>query len=762
MSISFGKASRTGIVERLRMNQTSELQRKVLELEESERRWRSAEKALEETNQTFRALVDASPVAIIVIDPDDRVLLWNPAAVQMFQWREEELLGRPNPLCPGESRGEFTLVCEKVMRGEVITGVELLIPRKDGTSLDVSLSTAPLRDGQGALTGIVLMLSDSAERKRAEEALRSSEEKFSKIFRFGPDWITISHLVDGRYVDVNDAFLRATGYTREEVLGHTSIELGIWVDPFERSEMVRTLQEKGASRNQEVRFRMKSGEIRTMLRSAEIIELAGRYCIIAVTRDITERKWAEDALRLSEEKFSKAFRRNPDWITISRLADGRYVDVNDAFLRMTGYGREEVLGRTSLELGIWVNPLERSEMVRALREKGEMANQEVRFRMKSGEIRTMFRSAEIIELGQQQHLIAITRDITVHKREEEALRLEVTSLKQHLLSDRLAHEEVFASIITRSTAMRSIFRYLEVVAATQQPLAITGETGVGKELIARAIHDISGRRGAYVTVNVAGLDDAVFSDSLFGHKKGAYTGADQAREGLVAQAAEGTLFLDEIGDLKESSQVKLLRLLQEQTYYPLGSDVPKTSSARILCATNQNMERLMSEGRFRGDLYYRLIAHHVHIPPLRDRKEDIPLLLDYFLDKAARTLGKKRPTPPPELITLLSAYDFPGNVRELEALVTDAVATHRSGVLSMNRFKEALGRDLRSGQQSSAAESAPFDITARFPTMKEAEEYLIKEALRRSHGNQRIAASFLGITSQALNKRLRRSERPFA
>lgn len=713
--------------------------------------------ALREMNRTLAAVIQAPPVSIIVMDLQHRVLLWNRASATMFGWREDEVMGSPNPLCPMEGNEAFTQVCQRVMKGEDISGIDLAVGRKDGSPADVSLSTAALRDDQGALTGIVLIFSDVAERKAAERAMRLSEEKFSRIFHCSPDWITISHLVNGRYLDVNETFLRMTGYLRDEVIGRTSLELGIWVDPLERSDMVRVLQDRGKIHNKEVRFRMKSGEIRTMLRSAEVIELEGRYCVIAVTHDITERKMAEDALRLSEEKFARAFRFNPDWITISHLADGRYVDINEAFLKMTGYARDEVVGHTSLELGVWLDPEERREMVRMLQDRGEVSGREVRFRMKSGEVRTMRRSAEAIQIGGRQCVIAVTRDITADKREEEALRTEVSSLKQHLLADRLAHEDAFSDIITRSEKMRAIFRYTEVISPSQQPVLITGETGVGKELIARVIHTLSGSAGSYVTVNVAGLDDAVFSDTLFGHKRGAYTGADHSREGLVAQAAGGTLFLDEIGDLRESSQVKLLRLLQEQTYYPLGSDIPTRSSARIVVATNRDLEREMSEGRFRRDLYYRLIAHHIHVPPLRERKEDIPLLLDHFLAEAAQALHKRKPTPPPELITFLSAYDFPGNIRELKALVTDAVAMHRSGVLSMQRFRDVIGRDLRPIHPS-PAEGAPFDLAGRFPTLREAEEYLIKEALRRSHGNQRIAASFLGITSQALNKRLRRAD----
>jgi len=152
---------------------------------------------------------------------------------------------------------------------------------------------------------------------------------------------------------------------------------------------------------------------------------------------------------------------------------------------------------------------------------------------------------------------------------------------------------------------------------------ITGETGVGKELVAKALYRLSGRKGEFVPVNVAGLDDNVFADTLFGHRKGAFTGADQARSGLVEQATGGTLFLDEIGDLSAASQVKLLRLLQDGEYFPLGSDVAKRSDARVVVATNQDLQHLQDPGRFRKDLYYRLCAHHVHIPPLRERCEDL-------------------------------------------------------------------------------------------------------------------------------------------
>ncbi|MBJ6723269.1 sigma 54-interacting transcriptional regulator [Geomesophilobacter sediminis] len=322
-----------------------------------------------------------------------------------------------------------------------------------------------------------------------------------------------------------------------------------------------------------------------------------------------------------------------------------------------------------------------------------------------------------------------------------------------------AIKKAFSPILTQSPKLRGIFEYLTAVAGTGQPVLVTGETGVGKELVARSLHDASGRCGPFVAVNVAGLDDHMFSDALFGHGKGAFTGADQSRDGLVARAAEGTLFLDEIGDLSLQSQIKLLRLLQEGEYYPLGTDRPRKSSARVVVATNCDLSHKMGAGLFRKDLYYRLNAHHASIPPLRERLEDLPLLVDFFLDQAAQILERPRPAHPPELIDYLKSYDFPGNVRQLKAMLFDAVARHRRGVLSLSSFRQMIGA------RRGSAVKEPLEYLrrlgdekfgARMPTLKEAEEALIAHALEAAGGNQGIAASYLGITRQALNKRLAR------
>ena len=330
-------------------------------------------------------------------------------------------------------------------------------------------------------------------------------------------------------------------------------------------------------------------------------------------------------------------------------------------------------------------------------------------------------------------------------------------MSSRMLSGELKYPAAFAGIVTTDRAMHAIFAYIEAVALSTEPLLIMGESGVGKELIAKAAHTLSGCSGRLVSVNVAGLDDVVFADTLFGHMRGAFTGADQPRRGMIEEATDGTLFLDEIGDLSIASQVKLLRLLQEGEYFPLGSDRPKRLKARVVVATHQNLSLKQENGSFRRDLYYRLCTHMVHVPPLRERKGDLPPLLDHFLEEAARSLGKKRPTPPRELLQLLATYSFPGNIRELKALVYDAVSVHRDRVLSMDTFMKTIIRP--ETKQNLPAVGQPeknlFAALERLPTFGEAAGLLVEEAMSRAHGNQTIAARLLGISQPALSKRLK-------
>lgn len=327
-------------------------------------------------------------------------------------------------------------------------------------------------------------------------------------------------------------------------------------------------------------------------------------------------------------------------------------------------------------------------------------------------------------------------------------------LKDYLLADTLGNPDAFAGIVTESKKMRGIFQYIEAIASSRLPVLITGETGVGKELLARAVHEVSGVSGPFISLNAAGLDDFMFSDTLFGHKKGAFTGADGKRDGLIAAAAGGTLFLDEIGDLNHASQIKLLRLLQEREYYRLGSDLLLKSDARIVAASNMDFTALRAAGTFRNDLYFRLCAHEFRVPPLRERLEDLEVLVDYFVRQVAAEQEKGVPRVPPAVIAALRQCSFPGNVRELYNMVHHAVTLNDGAPLSVADFPGVAPAPARVPQPVDCGNPL-FALFGKFPTVLQVEEYLIAEAMKITSGNQTQAAELLGVTRPTLNKRLK-------
>ncbi|MFO7883827.1 MAG: sigma-54 dependent transcriptional regulator [Desulfobacteraceae bacterium] len=389
------------------------------------------------------------------------------------------------------------------------------------------------------------------------------------------------------------------------------------------------------------------------------------------------------------------------------------------------------------------------------------------------------------------------------------MRQEIDHLSTSLLEKKQQRPAAFNHIITRNAHMASIFRYIESIAPTCQPLFITGETGTGKDLVARAVHDLGRNKENFVKINTAGLDDNMFSDTLFGHAKGAYTGADALRRGLVEQAAGGTLFLDEIGDLSLASQIKLLDLIQDRSYMRIGEDKIRYTDTRIIAATNLAVQNLKNTDRFRKDLYFRLMTHHVHLPALRKRIDDIEILLHHFVKKACKEIGKPIPDVPDKTISVLKHHSFPGNVRELESMVFDAVAVSKTGMLDIEPFYRHMtvfqennydpdpaskGRKIEEGRKIESngirgREIESSDIEGReiedrvvegrevekskikrdenekgefesdkinaseifagidsLPTLKTTSKLLVKEALRRTQGNQSEAAKILGIS----------------
>ena len=445
----------------------------------------------------------------------------------------------------------------------------------------------------------------------------------------------------------------------------------------------------------------------------------------------------------------------------------KVLQCNKAVAKTLGYTKAEIVEHSIFKLYHQDYLEGAKELFRVITEIGEIhdADQTLR-KSDGGKIDVSLNVTSVHdENGNPTSVRFDWRDITRRLAEVGDLRSENRQLKEHLSSNKLEHPEVFFDVVTQDPAMYSIFRRVELVAVTGQPVLITGETGVGKEKIAAAIHQLSGREGEFVKVDIGDVDGQLLPDALFGHTKGAFTGADVPRMGLIEQASGGTLFLDEIGELSMESQHRFLRFLQEGQYHPLGRDEEKMGDVRTVAATNRTLEFLKTGGSFRQDLYFRLRTHHIHLPALRERKEDIPLLVSHFLKQSAEALGKKVPTPPPELFTLLETYHFPGNIRELESMVHDAVSRHEGGVLSTASFREEIEEqtsDSRGHTAAGVGEVGFAEAVANaqvLPSLKEVEPLVIAEALKRADGNQTIAARLLGMSTQALNKRLSRARK---
>jgi DNA-binding NtrC family response regulator len=318
------------------------------------------------------------------------------------------------------------------------------------------------------------------------------------------------------------------------------------------------------------------------------------------------------------------------------------------------------------------------------------------------------------------------------------------------LREQLDQRYQLDNIIGRSPAMREIFHTVERVAPTRATVLIAGESGVGKDMIARAIHQHSPRKNhPFVKINCTALPENLMESELFGYEKGAFTGANTSKPGKFEQADKGTTFLDEIGDVPPNIQVKLLRILQERQFERLGSNVTRSVDVRVVAATNVDLRAALEQGRFREDLYYRLNVVPINVPPLRERKEDIPFLAMYFARKLAPDLGSVVKEISPAAMDRLVAHPWPGNVRELENTI------ERSLVLASGEVLE--GADVRIEAPRTNAIVTSAQQTPLLPvgeTLEHWEQMMIREALRRANGNKSQAARALGLTRNALRYRL--------
>ena len=325
--------------------------------------------------------------------------------------------------------------------------------------------------------------------------------------------------------------------------------------------------------------------------------------------------------------------------------------------------------------------------------------------------------------------------------------IEQRELRQEnvLLKRALGTTHQFANIVGRSDKMLAVFKLIEQIARTDSTVLITGESGTGKEWVARAIHFYSLRRDRpFVPLNCGALPDTLLESELFGHMKGAFTGANLNKKGLIESAEKGTLFLDEIGEMNPLMQVKLLRVLQERKFRRLGGVEELETSMRVIAATNQDLPKMVADGRFREDLFYRINVIPIHLPPLRDRGEDVPLLAEYFLTKYREQMGKDIRGIAQESVDLLDAYEWPGNIRELENVIERAVALEKTQVILPESLPDHLVRRVPRGPAAAGVlPESGFNLEAHVEGLEK--EY-ITQALSRAGGVQVRAAELLGMS----------------
>jgi two-component system, NtrC family, response regulator AtoC len=353
----------------------------------------------------------------------------------------------------------------------------------------------------------------------------------------------------------------------------------------------------------------------------------------------------------------------------------------------------------------------------------------------------------------------ITKPLNLEKLDiviKRALKSRQTEAEVEKLQERLDRKFSFESIVGTSPAIAAVIEKVKLVAPSRASVLIDGETGTGKELIAQAIHQNSDRsRGPFIAVHCAALATNLLESELFGHEKGAFTGAIEKRIGRFEGADGGTLFLDEIGEIDSQIQVKLLRFLETHTIERLGSMKPVQLDIRLVVATNRNLEDMVKKGTFREDLFYRLNVVRIHTPPLRERASDIPVLLDYYMKLFSKENGLPTPEVDPDVVSTLQTYSWPGNIRELRNFAENMVVMRRGGRITRYDIDPRFFGGAASGNAESSSAGGAAGLSATSPlSVGENEKRLIRNALAESRGNRTKAATLLGISRRTLHRKL--------
>ena len=721
----------------------------------------------------FRTLLDQSNDAIAVIDPKTlRFLDANEKSYAGLGYSREELLSMT--VYDIDPKADESLVAwvRNQLRESGFAMMETVHRRKDGTTFPVE---ANLRLVQLDRAYVVSISRDITERKRTEERLR----EFERVVESLEEMIVVVNR-EYRFVLANRAFLSYRGLTKEQVVGRSLAEV---LNPRVFENIVKgKLDECFQGKVVKYELKYKYPEIGERDLSITYLPVEGQIGIdraACVLQDVTESKQAEEALRASEREQHKIAEQLET--ERARLIEAQAVakvgswETELPSLDITWSEQTHRIFETDpsnfhpsrpgfVEL---VHPEDRAKVDAAFEaslETGAPSTVEYRIVMADGRVKVLEEHWKVFQDGQGRpaRLVGTCQDITERKRTQEALRQSeqrfretaeaLREAKKKLTEEKLYLEQEintelgFAEIIGRSKALEAVMEKVKKVAASNATVLLLGETGTGKELVARAVHWLSLRNGnSFIKMNCAAIPSGLLESELFGNEKGAFTGAVSRKIGRLELADEGTLFLDEIGEIPLAVQPKLLRVLQDQEFERLGGTHTLKVDFRLVAATNRDLADAVLHNEFRSDLYYRLNVFPIRVPPLRERREDIPLLVKYFVQKFARRMSKSITRIPKETMDMLMGLEWPGNVRELENFIERSVILTQGSVLA-----SPLGElePIRA-----AAEEKRVD-----ETLEATEREHILRALRESHGQiggVKGAAARLGLKRTTLQSKLK-------
>lgn len=588
-----------------------------------------------------------------------------------------------------------------------------------------------------------------------------TQDDYQWLFRKSPSMAT-SIAEDGVYLDVNDTMLKRLGYGRDEMVGHSPED---FTTPQSaacvRDELRPALRRTGKLENKPISFVTKSGDVVDCITNAIVeYDREGEFLrTVAMYSEISDEARANF-------KYRTLYRATPAMLhTVD--GDGLIVTVTDHWLQKLGFKREEVLGRPITDFfSVRDSKFYSDGRLQELIRNGDFNNLERQMLAKDGTVLDLVMSAisHRDENGNVDLMLVASKDVTERRRTERELRRtlgENARLREELERERdYLREEVnvamnFGRIIGTSPALRQMMKRVEAVAETPASVLVQGESGVGKELVAHAIHMHSPRAdGPLVKVNCASIPKELFESEFFGHVKGAFTGAHRDRIGRFQLADGGTIFLDEVSEIPTELQGKLLRVLQESEYERVGDDVTRSVDVRVIAATNRDLEKLIVDGEFREDLFYRLSVFPVDVPPLRERGEDIVQLALHFLEQTCTDFGRETLSLTRAQTENLRAYRWPGNVRELKNVIERAVILSTGKVLRLDLSMPSLKIDIDEVVEATATSVEVLSEN----DMRAFQKNNIVKALNQS--NWKVsgvggAAELLGVRPTTLADRIR-------